>query len=119
MIKGLLLLLVMQAAGALLQLLWWPMLPGPVIGLLLLLVFLLLLGRIPVCLEQISAALFQYLPLLLAVPATGILLGGDILLAQLPAISGALLLSLLLCIPLCGWLMQRLIADRVAENHDD
>tara|TARA_R110000764_G_scaffold136050_1_gene223965 strand:- start:533 stop:892 length:360 start_codon:yes stop_codon:yes gene_type:complete len=118
-IKGLLLLLVMQAAGALLQLLWWPMLPGPVIGLLLLLVFLLLLGRIPVCLEQISAALFQYLPLLLAVPATGILLGGDILLAQLPAISGALLLSLLLCIPLCGWLMQRLIADRVAENHDD
>ena len=116
MIKGLLLLLVMQATGDLLQQLWLPMLPGPVVGLLLLLVFLLLMGRIPVCLEQISSVLFQYLPLLLAVPATGILLGGDVLLAQLPAISGGLLLSLLFCIPLCGWMMQRLIA---AEADDD
>lgn len=116
MIKGVLLLLVMQAGGALLQQLCLPMLPGPVIGLLLLLVLLLVLGRIPQCLEQASAVLFQYLPLLLAVPATGILLGGDVLLAQLPAISGGLLLSLLCCIPLCGWMMQRLIA---AETDDD
>ncbi|WP_321350394.1 CidA/LrgA family protein [Halopseudomonas oceani] len=109
MLKGLLLLVVMQAVGALLQAVWLPMLPAPVIGLLLLLALLVLLGRIPEWLEQASAALLGYLPLMLAIPATGILLGGDVLLAQLPAISAGLVVSLLLCIPLCGVLMQRLM----------
>jgi len=108
-LKGLLLLVVMQAMGALLQALWLPMLPAPVIGLLLLLALLVLLGRIPESLEQASAALLGYLPLMLAIPATGIVLGGDVLLAQLPAIGAGLVVSLLLCIPLCGVLMQRLM----------
>jgi putative effector of murein hydrolase LrgA (UPF0299 family) len=108
-LKGLLLLVVMQAMGALLQALWLPMLPAPVIGLLLLLALLVLLGRIPEWLEQASAALLGYLPLMLAIPATGIVLGGDVLLAQLPAIGAGLVVSLLLCIPLCGVLMQRLM----------
>ena len=47
MLKGLLLLVLMQAMGALLQALWLPMLPAPVIGLLLLLALLVLLGSIP------------------------------------------------------------------------
>lgn len=109
MLKGLLLLVVMQAVGALLQAVWLPMLPAPVIGLLLLLALLVLLGRIPEWLEQASAALLGYLPLMLAIPAIGILLGGDVLLAQLPAIGAGLVVSLLLCIPLCGVLMQRLM----------
>ncbi|MBP75766.1 MAG: CidA/LrgA family protein [Pseudomonadales bacterium] len=109
MLKGLLLLVVMQAVGALLQAVWLPMLPAPVIGLLLLLALLVLLGRIPEWLEQASAALLGYLPLMLAIPATGILFGGDVLLAQLPAIGAGLVVSLLLCIPLCGVLMQRLM----------
>ena len=115
MLKGLLLLVVMQAMGALLQALWLPMLPAPVIGLLLL-ALLVLLGRIPESLEQASAALLGYLPLMLAIPATGIVLGGDVLLAQLPAIGAGLVVSLLLCIPLCGVLMQRLMAG---QHEDD
>ena len=111
MLKGLLLLVVMQAMGALLQALWLPMLPAPVIGLLLL-ALLVLLGRIPESLEQASAALLGYLPLMLAIPATGIVLGGDVLLAQLPAIGAGLVVSLVLCIPLCGVLMQRLMAGQ-------
>ena len=112
MLKGLLVLVVMQAMGALLQALWLPMLPAPVIGLLLLLTLLVLLGRIPDWLEQARAALLGYLPLMLAIPATGIVLGGDVLLAQLPAIGAGLVVSLVLCIPLCGVLMQRLMAGR-------
>ena len=94
MLKGLLLLVLMQAMGALLQALWLPMLPAPVIGLLLLLALLVLLGRIPDWLEQASAALLGFLPLMLAIPATGIVLGGDVLLAQLPAIGAGLVVSL-------------------------
>lgn len=116
MLKGLLLLVVMQGCGALLQAIWLPMLPAPVIGLLLLLALLVLLGRIPEWLEQASAALLGYLPLMLAIPATGILLGGDVLLAQLPAIGAGLVVSLVLCIPLCGVLMQRLMAGRRDED---
>ncbi|RGP53704.1 CidA/LrgA family protein [Pseudomonas abyssi] len=116
MLKGLLLLVVMQAVGALLQAVWLPMLPAPVIGLLLLLALLVLLGRIPEWLEQASAALLGYLPLMLAIPATGILLGGDVLLAQLPAIGAGLVVSLLLCIPLCGVLMQRLMNGRREDD---
>ncbi|OWL85274.1 CidA/LrgA family protein [Halopseudomonas aestusnigri] len=116
MLKGLLLLVVMQAIGALLQAVWLPMLPAPVIGLLLLLALLVLLGRIPEWLEQASAALLGYLPLMLAIPATGILLGGDVLLAQLPAIGAGLVVSLLLCIPLCGVLMQRLMTGRREDD---
>ena len=115
MLKGLLLLVVMQAMGALLQALWLPMLPAPVIGLLLL-ALLVLLGRIPESLEQASAALLGYLPLMLAIPAAGIVLGGDVLLAQFPAIGAGLVVSLLLCIPLCGVLMQRLMAG---QREDD
>lgn len=116
MLKGLLLLVVMQAVGALLQAVWLPMLPAPVIGLLLLLALLVLLGRIPEWLEQACAALLGYLPLMLAIPATGILLGGDVLLAQLPAIGAGLVVSLLLCIPLCGVLMQRLMNGRREDD---
>ena len=114
MLKGLLLLVSMQAMGALLQALWLPMLPAPVISLLLLLLLalLVLLGRIPDWLEQASAALLGFLPLMLAIPATGIVLGGDVLLAQLPAIGAGLVVSLVLCIPLCGVLMQRLMAGQ-------
>ena len=112
MLKGLLLLVVMQAVGALLQAVWLPMLPAPVIGLLLLLALLVLLGRIPEWLEQASAALLGYLPLMLAIPATCILLGVDVLLAQLPAIGAGLVVSLVLCIPLSGVLMQRLMDER-------
>ena len=112
MLKGLLLLVVMQAMGALLQALWLPMLPAPVIGLLLLLALLVLLGSIPDWLEQAAAALLSYLPLMLVIPATGIVLGGDVLLAQLPAIGAGLVVSLVLCIPLCGVLMQRLMAGQ-------
>jgi|TARA_Y100000588_G_scaffold281392_1_gene298442 putative effector of murein hydrolase LrgA (UPF0299 family) len=111
-LKGLLLLVVMQAVGALLQAVWLPMLPAPVIGLLLLLALLVLLGRIPEWLEQASAALLSYLPLMLAIPATCILLGVDVLLAQLPAIGAGLVVSLVLCIPLSGVLMQRLMDER-------
>ena len=42
----------------------------PAIGWWLLLALLVLLGRIPEWLEQASAALLGYLPLMLAIPAT-------------------------------------------------
>lgn len=53
--------------------------------------------------------LLPYLPLLLAVPASGIMTSSDLLLGELPVIATALVLSLLVTVPFCGWLLQTLI----------
>jgi putative effector of murein hydrolase LrgA (UPF0299 family) len=108
MLKGLTWLLALQLAGNLLSALWLPMLPGAVIGMLLLFGYLLIHGKVDEPLNQAASGLLDYLPLLLVVPAAGIMLAGDALREDGLAIATALVLSLLVSIPFCGWLMQHL-----------
>lgn len=117
-LKGLTWLVLLQIVGSLVSELLLPMLPGSVIGLLLLFGYLLLRGEVSEPVGQASSILLQYLPLLFVVPAAGIMLASDELLADLPAIMAALCLSLLVTVPLCGWMMQRL-AIRVEQNVED
>ena len=109
LLRGLIVLMLLQLLGSVLHLALLPMLPGPIIGMLLLLGWLLLHGGIGESVDQAAGALLQYLPLLLVVPAVGIMTSGDALLDDLPAIAAALLLSLMITVPLCGWLMQQAI----------
>lgn len=108
MLKGLTWLLALQLVGNLLSALWLPMLPGAVIGMLLLFGYLLMRGKVDEPLNQAASGLLNYLPLLLVVPAAGIMLAGDALREDGLAIAAALVLSLLVTIPFCGWLMQHL-----------
>ncbi|MBU2156795.1 MAG: CidA/LrgA family protein [Pseudomonas sp.] len=117
MLKGLTWLVLLQIFGSLVSELLLPVLPGSVIGLLLLFAYLLLRGQVSEPLSQASSILLQYLPLLFVVPAAGIMLASDALLADLPAILTALCLSLLVTVPLCGWMMQRL-AIRVEQREE-
>jgi putative effector of murein hydrolase LrgA (UPF0299 family) len=117
-LKGLTWLVLLQILGSLISELLLPMLPGSVIGLLLLFAYLLLCGEVSEPLSQATSTLLQYLPLLFVVPAAGIMLASDELLADLPAILAALCLSLLVTVPLCGWMMQRL-ALRVEQKLED
>jgi putative effector of murein hydrolase LrgA (UPF0299 family) len=112
-LKGLTWLVVLQLLGSVIHLSLLPVLPGPIIGMVL-----LLRRGIPEPLEKTAALLLQYLPLLLIVPAAGIMTSSDALLADLPAISGGLILSLMVTVPFCGWLMQALIRrlDRRQEE---
>ena len=57
-------------------------------------------------------------PAMLIVPAAGIMTSAGALLDDLPAIAAGLVLSLLITVPFCGWLMQRLIRrlDRQRED---
>src|SRR5690606_19052199 len=70
---------------------------------------LLVRRSIPESLEKTTALLLQYLPLLLIVPAAGIITSSEALLNDLPAIAVGLVLSLVITVPFCGWLMQMLI----------
>jgi putative effector of murein hydrolase LrgA (UPF0299 family) len=117
-LKGLTWLVVLQLLGSVINLSVLPALPGPIIGMVLLFVLLLLRRGIPEPLEKTAALLLQYLPLLLIVPAAGIMTSGDALLSELPAIAAGLVLSLVVTVPFCGWLMQVLIkrADRHEED---
>ena len=116
-LKGLTWLVVLQLLGSVIHLSLLPALPGPIIGMVLLFALLLLRRGIPEPLEKTAALLLQYLPLLFVVPDAGIMLASDALLADLPAILTALCLSLLVTVPLCGWMMQRL-AIRVEQREE-
>lgn len=109
MLRGLFWLVLLQLAGVALNHWLLPMLPAPIIGLLLLAAWLMWRGAVPEPLQQAASGLLPYLPLLLAVPAAGIMTSSDLLLGELPVIAAALVLSLLITVPLCGWLLQSLI----------
>ncbi|WP_404419498.1 CidA/LrgA family protein [Marinospirillum sp.] len=111
---GLLLLVLFQFAGTLIAALGIN-LPGPVIGMLLLLVVLLVLRRVPEPLQVTSGQLLKYLPLMLIPPAVGIMSQWEVITSSFLAISVALLGSLVISIPLTAWVLQRL-ATRGAES---
>jgi holin-like protein len=108
-LRGLVWLVLLQLLGVALNHWLLPMLPSAIIGLLLLAVWLIWKGSVPQSLQLAANGLLPYLPLLLVVPASGIMIASDALFGELPAILGALVLSLLVTVPFCGWLLQTLI----------
>lgn len=106
---ALLWLMALQVAGAVISHFLVPALPGPIIGMVLLVLGLVVLGEVPESLQRTASALLGYLPLLLVVPASGIMLSHDRLLADWLPIALALVGSLLVAVPFCGWLLQWLI----------
>jgi holin-like protein len=109
LLPGLTWLVFFQLLGTALNHLLLPMLPGPIIGLVLLLAFLMLRGEVSEPLGVASASLLRYLPLLLVPPAVGVMVYASDIAASFWAIAGALLISVLVSMAFCGWLMQRLM----------
>lgn len=109
LLRGLSWLVLCQLLGTALNVLFMPMLPGPIIGMLLLFGFLLLRGEVGEPLQQAASSLLKYLPLLLVPPAVGVMAYAQDIVADFWAITGALLLSLMISIVFAGWLMQKLI----------
>ncbi|MEH6389578.1 MULTISPECIES: CidA/LrgA family protein [Pseudomonas] len=109
LLRGLTWLITFQLLGTGLNVLVLPFVPGPIIGMLLLLICLCLRGGVSDSLDQAASGLLKYLPLLLVPPAAGVMLYGQELAAGWAAILVTMLLSFLLTLPFCGWLMQRLI----------
>ncbi len=117
LLRGLSWLVVFQLAGTALNVLFFPVLPGPIIGLVLLFVYLLLRGRVNEPLNEAASSLLRYLPLLLVPPAVGVIVHMDDIKADLWAIIGALVVSFLISVIFVGWLMQMLI-NRQARAKD-
>lgn len=110
LLRGLTWLIAFQLLGTALNVLLLPFLPGPIIGMLLLVIFLRLRGQVDEPLTQASGALLKYLPLFLIPPAAGIMMYGREIANDAPAILFSLTLSFIVVVPLTGRLMQYLMS---------
>ena len=117
LLRGLTWLILFQLIGTALNVLFLPFLPSPIIGMLLLVVFLRLRGRVSASLETASSGLLRFLPLLLTPPAAGVMMYGNEVAVDAAAILVSLTLSFILVVPLAGHLMQYLVA-RQARRED-
>ena len=117
LLRGLTWLVLFQLLGTALNALFLPLLPGPIIGMLLLFVFLLLRGEVGEPITEAASGLLRYLPLLLVPPAVGVMVYAAQIAADFWALAGALGLSLLMSLLFAGWLMQKLI-DRQARREE-
>jgi holin-like protein len=114
-IPGLLRLLVFQGLGELLARFAVPAVPGPVLGLLALLGWLQLRGRVAPGLETVSAAFSRHLGLLFVPAAVGVVMFLPQLRDHLAALAAALLASVVATIAVSGWLL-KVLAPASADD---
>jgi holin-like protein len=93
MIDGLVRILLFQGIGEVIAHFLLPLVPGPVVGLVLLLAFLVWRGRVSDGVELVSAAFVRYLGLLFVPAAVGVVMYWPHLRQQALAIAVALVAS--------------------------
>ena len=112
MLMGLIVLVVFQLAGEWLASYFSLPLPGPVCGLFLLLVFLILRGGVDSFLINASNKLFTYLPMLLIPITAGIYSWFNYLSSSWVEIGGVLLISFFVTYLFSFFMMALLSADK-------
>ena len=109
LLRGFTVLVSFQLLGTGLNALLLPKLPGPIIGRVLLFACLLLTRKVSEPLDLAAGGLLRYLPVLLLPPAVGVMVHFADIRADLWAIAGSLVISLIISLVFAGWLMQMLI----------
>ncbi len=117
MIQGLVQLFLFQAFGELLAKFALPMIPGPVLGLVLLLLYLALRGHVPEHIDVVGSTVLQHLGLLFIPASVGVVLYLPLLKANAWGIASALLVSVLATIAVTSGLLKLL--SRAAEEPRD
>lgn len=117
MLFGLALLLLCQLAGEALSAALRLPVPGPVLGLVLLLMLLLWRGRVPDGLRTVTETLLRYLALLFVPAGVGLMAHWHLVRADWPIMLAVLVLSTVLTITVTAltlrWLLQREARRRV------
>lgn len=117
LLRGLTALVLFQLLGTALNHLLLPVLPGPIIGMVLLLGFLMFRGEVDEPINLAASSLLRYLPLLLVPPAVGVMAYAGAIARDFWAIAGTLVVSLLVSMLFVGVLMQKL-AERQARRRE-
>lgn len=116
LLRGLTWLVLFQLIGTAIHELFLELLPGPIIGLLLLLAYLVYRGEVPAPISEAASSLLRYLPLLLVPPAVGVMVYASVIAEHFWAIVGSLVLSVVISLGAVGWLMNRLMSRQVPSE---
>jgi putative effector of murein hydrolase LrgA (UPF0299 family) len=106
MIKGLVQLFIFQALGELLSKFELPFMPGPVLGLVLLLAYLTVRGHLPASIDLVGSGILQHLGLLFIPASVGVVLYLPILQTHAWAIAATLVASVLATIAVTAGLLK-------------
>ena len=117
LLRGLTWLVLFQLVGTALNHLFLSILPGPIIGLVLLMIYLMIRGEVTEPVSLAASSLLRYLPLLLVPPAVGVMVYASAIAEDFWAIFGTLFVSLIVSLTFVGWLMQKLI-ERQARRQE-
>ncbi|HKM37069.1 MAG TPA: CidA/LrgA family protein [Thiopseudomonas sp.] len=118
LLRGLSWLVAFQLAGTALNVLFFPVIPGPILGLVLLFIYLMVRGGVNGPINEAASSLLRYLPLLLVPPAIGVMAHVADIKADFWAITGSLVISLLVSMVFIGWMMQVLINRQARKKGD-
>ena len=105
MIHCLVQLFIFQALGELVSKFALPFIPGPVLGLVLLLVFLSVRGHVPASIDLVGSSVLQHLGLLFIPASVGVVLYLPLLQANAWAISAALVVSVVATVAVTAGLL--------------
>ena len=108
MIHGLVQIFIFQSLGELVSKFALPFIPGPVIGLILLLAFLSLRGHVPASIDLVGSSVLQHLGLLFIPASVGVVLYLPILQANAWTIAAALVVSVIATIAVTAGLLKAL-----------
>lgn len=116
-IQGLLQLLIFQALGEVISMFLVPFIPGPVVGLVLLLGFLVSVGRVPQSMDLVGSGILQHLGLLFVPASVGVVMFWPLLKENALAVTAALLLSVVATIFVTATVLKRLGGVRAGDEH--
>lgn len=119
LLRGLTWLILFQLLGTALNMLVISIIPGPILGFVLLFIFLLIRGETTEDLDAAASSLLKYLPLLLVPPAVGIMAHWDLVKASFLAVVGSLFISIVVTIVFAGWLMQHLMQRQARKENQE
>lgn len=102
------LLLGCQLAGEVLVRLSGQPIPGPVVGMVLLFIGLVIRGRVPADMEKVAGSLLRYLSLLFVPAGVGVVVHLKRLSDSLLPIAGAITIGTLVTIAVTGLVMQKM-----------
>jgi len=89
--------------------------PGPVVGMVILFIGLVVRGRVPVEMEKVTGGLLRYLSLLFVPAGVGVVVHLKLLSESLLPIAGAITVGTLITIAVTGLVMQRMNRKGQAE----
>ena len=117
MLASLTTLLVFQLLGEVISMALSLPVPGPVIGMMLLFLALVIKGAVPRELQITAQGLLSHLSLLFVPAGVGVLLHAHLVAEEWPAISAALIGSTLLTIAVTALVMKALMPKKQGEDH--